>query len=113
MPSLEKTRVIKRPTAGADVDATRVVRAPEPVKKEEAKKEILKEKLEEKANQVKNAPEPEDEINTSEATEFINVGSLLPSIKDKAKQAEQEIITLARSEEHTSELQSRENLVCR
>lgn len=97
VPSLEKTRVIKRPVANQEnLDATRVIKAPPPKNNKEEIAANLKEKIEEKAVQVKEATPEEDNVDTKEATEFINVGSLLPTLKEKAALAEQDIVALAK-----------------
>lgn len=94
-PSLEKTRVIKRPTQETKSDeATRVIQRPN--MNAESKSPDLAKKIEEQAQKINSSAEEEDELDTNEATEFIQLGSMLPSISKTADVAEKEIILLAK-----------------
>ena len=96
VPSLEKTRVYKRPTQpSANQDATRVIR-PKDMKPAAPDRDTLKEKITEKAEQIKEETPAEEIIDTDEATQFINVGSMIPKLHETANQAEKDIITLAK-----------------
>ncbi len=100
-PAFEKTRVINRPIKNveADTDKTRVLqRADVPKPKEEK----LIQKIEEQAKKIANEPEEEEELNTSETTEFINIREMVPSLSQNAELAEKEIVTLAKQKKQES-----------
>ncbi len=100
VPSLEKTRVLNRSMLKAqldDGDATRVIKPLEPlVDKEPDGQDQLKEKIEEKALQIKENDIAEEAVDSQEATQFINVGGMLPSLHQEAVKAENEIVILAK-----------------
>lgn len=100
-PAYEKTRVINRPPKNSevDVDKTRVLQRPEQPKPKEEK---LIQKIEEQAKKIANEPEEEEELNTSEATEFINIREMVPSLSQNAELAEKEIVTLAKQKSQES-----------
>ena len=101
VPSLEKTRVLKRPTSTeSETDKTRVINKPVGEKKKE---EVLVKKIEEQAKKIAAEPEPEDEVDINEATEFINIRSMVPSISKDADLAEKEIVTLAKQKKMDDE----------
>ncbi|PIP91222.1 MAG: hypothetical protein COW01_06095 [Bdellovibrionales bacterium CG12_big_fil_rev_8_21_14_0_65_38_15] len=94
-PSLDKTRVINRPkkNSQADVDKTRVIQRHDIAKPNEDK---LIQKIEEQAKKIANEPIEEEPLNTSEATEFINIRDMVPALSQNAELAEKEIVTLAK-----------------
>tara|TARA_R110000868_G_scaffold320917_4_gene581986 strand:+ start:5292 stop:8534 length:3243 start_codon:yes stop_codon:yes gene_type:complete len=101
VPSLERTRVIKRPVLneGANQEATKVLDANKIKKELEDNKRALEQKIEEQAKKVADASNEEDELDTNEATEFINIGSMLPAISKDADKAEKEIVHLAKQKD--------------
>src|SRR5206468_11347227 len=53
-----------------------------------------------------------DDVDAARAQEYALLSVLLARAPDRAQNGEQRIFLCARSEEHTSELQSRSDLVC-
>ena len=98
VPSLERTRVIKRPNIqdGDKPEATRVLDSNKIKKDLEENKRMLEQKIEDQAKRVAESEEAEEELDTNEATEFINIGSMLPTISKEAESAEKEIVHLAK-----------------
>lgn len=99
-PSLEKTRVIKRarPDQKNNLDATRVIHPRKGNDSDEGHSVNLRDVIEERGAQVKEAPLEEENVDTKEATEFLNVGSMLPALREKAAQAEHDIASLSQQE---------------